>query len=1203
VFKFTFVPLHFNMNRSSTFFFFSSACAPFLTALRNRSSFVVPRSLFLAACALLFAACQQHRLPLRDRLAEKSEPYDLFAFQRSYPDSVFDWQGWRLALQQVREAETAVAERAGGCGGNPTRWTLQGPSNVAGRVNALAVKPDDQNTVLAGFAGGGIFKSTDGAVTWKPVFDDNLELSISDITFDPKNPNIVYAGTGDANMPSQVYNGYGIFKSTDAGETWHYLGLGEQGIISHIVIDPTNSQILYAAVNGNPFVRNDQRGVFKSTNGGQTWQRIHFVSTQAGASDLVIHPTNPQILYASYWDRIRSNTESTVYGPNAKVFKTIDGGATWTQLGGGLPTGKMGRTGLAISQQNPEKLYVVYVDTLSQPGALYQTVNGGQTWTALNIGGVSSTYAGFGWYFGKIDLNPTNDEEVFFHGILLWRRSANGVGWSVASGGHADSHDLVWTPSGRRYWANDGGVYRNEPGTPTTWPKSKNLPTTQFYHTDFNPHTPNTYWCGAQDNGIQKGSGADINNWVAVFSADGFHSAFHPTDPQIFWVEIQNGAIHRTTDGGVNWQFGTTCLGTGDRCNWDTPFFISKHTPSLLYAATYRVYASSDGTGWGVASGDLTDGLVFEPRFHNISCLAESPVQAQKLIAGTSDGNVWWRSPAGAWTNVTAGLPDRYVTSVHGSPTSTVRMFVTHSGIKFGEDIPHVHRSDNNGQTWVNISGDLPKIPVNDFFVLPNHADSVLFAATDAGTYFTLNGGQRWSRLGGNLPYVAVFDLEHNPVRRELLAATFGRSLWTFPLDSIFVKANIAVTTTVSGNVKTETNEGIDAVRVRQTPPVFSTATGQYSLPGVPGCQPYEVEPYHNDAPLNGVSTYDLVLISKHILGLEPLGSPYKLIAADANRSGTVTTFDIVTLRRLILGIDTVFLNNTSWRFVPKEYIFPDPLNPFKTAFPEKAALSLQTSPAVDVNFVGIKIGDLNASASPHFGGPAEDRTEGEWPVFVEEEKFAAGERVDIQFSASLAEVAGAQFSLQFDRTQLELEKIEPLLAGLSLENFNLQKSGEGWLSLSFEHREAFKKQTGTPAQVAAQPMFRLIFRARTSGHTAGLFRLNPTPTRPAAFRADGAMLQPVLRGLPVRTTHVIVQPNPFGAAGIWLMLPDAVDAEAVLQIFDLQGKSIFEKQIASPDHDLPIHLPAGIFPNAGAYFYQVMMGGRTWRGKIVKGE
>ncbi|MEO6039750.1 MAG: sialidase family protein, partial [Saprospiraceae bacterium] len=679
-------------------------------------------------------------------------------------------------------------------------------------VNTLAVKPDDQNTLLAGFATGGIFKSTDAGLNWHPVFDDNIDLAIGSLAFSSLQPNVVYAGTGDANMPSILFNGNGIYKSTDTGETWQYLGLAEAGIVSKIVLHPTNPQILFAATMGNPYVRDAARGVYRSTDGGQNWQQVLMVSNQAGASDLVINASNPQILYASFWDRIRNNHESVIYGPHARVYKSTDGGSSWTQLGGGLPTGNMGRTGLAISAQNPDKVYVVYIDTLSRPGALYKTVDGGQNWTSLNITALNDATGDFGWYFGKVTINPTNDEELYFHGVLLWRKPANSTGWLVASGGHSDSHDLVFTSSGRRYWANDGGVYRNEPNS-MTWTKSKNLPATQLYRTDYNPTDPNNYYAGAQDNGILKGSKTDQNNWVALFPADGFHCAFHPTDANLFWIEIQNGAIHHTTDGGMNFIQGQPCLGSTDRCSWDTPFFISPHSPDKLYAGTYRAYASDNGASWGPISGDLTDGNIYGARFHTISCMDESPVQAEKLFAGTTDGNVWRREPNGTWANLTAGLPDRYVTSVHGSPTLSQRIFVTNSGFRDDEYIPHLHRSDNNGATWIDISGDLPQVPVNDLWIWPNHADSVLVAGTDAGVYLSKNGGNHWARLGGNMPYLPTFELELNVIRHELIAATFGRGIYTFPVDSLLSQA-APLTVSLAGNIKNESAQGVANVRM-----------------------------------------------------------------------------------------------------------------------------------------------------------------------------------------------------------------------------------------------------------------------------------------------------------------------------------------------------------------------------------------------------
>ncbi len=1011
-----------------------------------------------------------------ESLEGKTEPYDLFSFERSYPDRDFDWQGWRKAIQQARQNEAYVSAERSSCPGQSLNWTLQGASNVAGRINSLAIQPGNETTILAGFAGGGIFKSIDGGVNWVPVFDDQPELAIGDITFDPSNPNVVYAGTGDPNIPSIVFNGNGVYKSTNAGNTWSYLGLGQQGIISKILVDPTNSNNLYVATMGNPYVRTPDRGVYKSVDGGQTWIKVLYTSNQAGASDLIMNPQNPQILYASFWDRIRNNHESVIYGPHAKVYKTTDGGINWSALSGGLPAGIMGRTGLAISQQNPDKVYAIYVDTLSTVGGLFRSIDGGTNWTQMNTNAIDDAFSDFGWYFGKVRVNPTNDDEVYILGVLLWRKASGSTTWQVGAGAHADTHDLLFAPSGRRFLATDGGVYRNEVNS-STWVKSKNLPTTQFYHTNFNPHTPDVYWGGAQDNGIQMGNKDAINNWQSVFSADGFHSLFHPTDSNTFWIEIQNGVIHKTTDGGNTWQYGQAALGTGDRCNWDMPVFTSVHNPNQFYAATYRVYSGVGASGWSAVSPDLTDGVIYGERFHNVSAVAESPLVAGKLIAGTSDGNVFWRDIDNQWYTINMGLPNRYVTSVCGSPSHANRFYVTHSGFRDNENIPHIHRTDNSGLTWQDISGNLPQIPVNDLFVLPNHADSILFAATDAGVYFTMNSGAIWHRLGGNLPFLPVFDLEHNPVRKELVAATYARGIWTFPLDSLLLQQS-PVTVSVSGNIRTDADSAVANVIVG---PDITGTNGVYDITGVPGCQTFITKPHRLDGLLNGVSTFDLALISKHILGIDPLPTPYRIIAADANKSNSVTTFDIVVLRKLLLGVDSVLPGNTSWRFVPASFNFPNPQNPFTVApFPDSIEVPLFTSPVADLDFIGIKVGDVNGSvnASSLSGDFSEDREGGEWPLFVREEHFAAGERVVADFSGDCASVAGAQFSLFFDPAQLVFEKIEPLAPGLTAEHFASNRAPHGVVSFAFENPWA---KNNAPAW-STQPLFRMVFTARRDG-------------------------------------------------------------------------------------------------------------------------
>lgn len=1150
------------------------------------------RSVFFLFLLVSAIGCQRSLGEKQDALTKKCGPYDLFAFQRAYPDPDFDWKGWRNTMEAVRFKESRGAQERGntGCDNNVTNWTLQGPANVGGRVNALAVKPNDELTVLAGFCGGGIFKTIDGGVNWYPVFDDQPELAIGDITYDPVNPNIVYAGTGDVNIPSIVFNGNGVYKSIDGGEHWQYSGLSEAGIISKVQVDPLNPQILYAGAMGNPFIRDNQRGIYKSTDAGQTWQQVLLVSNQAGASDLLINPVNPQILYASFWDRIRSNKESVIYGPNARIYKTTDGGANWTQLGGGLPTGILGRTGLVMSVQNPDKLYAVYVDTLSKPGGIYKTTNGGSSWTSVNISTLSNAFSDFGWYFGKIRLSSTNDEEIYLLGVLLWKRvPASGI-WQNAAGGHSDSHDFVLLPSGRRYWANDGGVYRSAPGA-SNFTKCLNLPTTQLYHTDFNPNAPNTYYVGAQDNGIQKGSGAAINSWSALFFADGFNCVFTPGDSSTFWVETQNGAVHKTVDGGANWIQGSETFDTGDRTNWDAPFFMSAHNPPKRFAATYRVH-STTGNFWDPISGDLTDGNIYGARFHNISALNESPVLAEKLLAGTSDGNVWRREPAGGWVNISNGLPDRYFTSVTGSTISANRIFVTQSGFRDNEVIPHVHRSDDNGQTWVNISGNLPQLPVNDLFIMPGQSDNVLFVGNDAGVYFTLNGGQHWARLGANMPYIAVFDLEHNPVRKELMAATFARGLWTFPLDSVFNQ--LSPTVALSGSIQTETGAGVGEVQVREQPLAKTASDGLFSIPAVPGCQQFTLEPKRNDNPFNGLSTYDLVLMSKHILGVEALGSPYKLIAADANRSNSLTTFDIVVLRKLILGIDTVFSSNTSWRFLPADFVFPNPLNPFQTVFPETLAIDLQTISVGNLNMIGIKTGDVNNSVIPFSNSDGDERFIDSWLLSFADRAMKPGETVELVFEGAAAQLAALQLSLQFDPGALELLSVKPIMTGISLDHFAMNRAANGLFSFACEQMNM--QQTG------ALPLFQLQFRARTSGRLSDLIQLAENPTKSVAYRTDGSALKPVLASDADLDAGTLAYPNPSEVeepVHIRLGLP--AGKEVTLELFDGQGLRCYTEVLQVSDGGTVV-APGRAFLTRGIYFCRVKyLNKMVFGGKVVK--
>jgi hypothetical protein len=334
--------------------------------------------------------------------------------------------------------------------------------------------------------------------------------------------------------------------------------------------------------------------------------------------------------------------------------------------------------------------------------------------------------------------------------------------------------------------ATDGGLYKLATDG-QSWQDIDNIPNTQFYHVAYNPFQPANYYGGAQDNGTCSGNASDINAWYRIYGGDGFKPMFDPVDPMITYAETQNGGLAYSNDGGSWFNDMTNGIDFNDRINWDMPYIMSKSDPTVLYCGTQYVYKMTGAPYgfWQPISPDLTDGDIYGARFHNMSCLEESPVNTNTLYAGTSDGNVWVSLDAGStWSNVTGTLPDRYVTSIKASPNTSNVAYVTVSGYKDNDNIPHIHKTTNNGQSWTSISGDLPQLAIND--VMPvSGDDNVLFVATDGGVYGTINGGVNWTRVGSNMPVIPVYDLELNESQQRIIAGTFGRSIMSFPLDSI----------------------------------------------------------------------------------------------------------------------------------------------------------------------------------------------------------------------------------------------------------------------------------------------------------------------------------------------------------------------------------------------------------------------------------
>jgi photosystem II stability/assembly factor-like uncharacterized protein len=736
------------------------------------------------------------------------KPSEWFYAIRNYPDRVPDIRAYTRAIKEARGAISSVQPRSG-YPGFTTPWTLEGPGNIGARINTIEVNPLNPNIIYIGYSGGGLWKTTDGGQTWNPLFDDRDFLGIGDIALDPLDPNTVFVGTGDPNISIHPFIGDGVWKSTDGGQSWTSLGLAPQRIVSRLIVHPTDPDIIYAATMGLPFERNNDRGLYKTTDGGQTWQQVLFVSNQAGIIDLVMSPNDPNVLYAAAWDRIRSNSESTVSGPNARVWKTTNGGQTWTALAGGLPLDEKCRISLAVDPQNGNHVYASYT---SPPPyidfeALYETTDGGQSWLPLPVSGLDLGFrGGFAWYFGGMVINPHNPSDIWLLGVTSYRSLDGGQTWESAidfdDGVHADHHDLVFLGPTSFLVGTDGGLYRSNNNS-QSWFKTENIPTTQFYRVAYNPTQPDWYYGGAQDNGTLGGNSQDLNFWQRLYGGDGFQAVFHPTDPNIYYYEWQNGNIVGPTDGGW-FDNATQGIESSDRRSWDMQYIMSRHDYDIMYTGTYRVYiAAGHPPFWVPISPDLTDGSPSpeEDRFHTISTLDESPLDPEIVYVGTTDGNVWRGDPANEnWTNITAGLPDRYVSSVKASPNHTDHVFATHSGYRSNDFSPLLHRSNDRGATWTSIAGDLPSLSINDLFVLPGYQDSVLFVATDGGVWGTLDGGNHWERLGAGMPLVPVFDLAYNEALNTLVAGTHARSIMSFAIDSLELDESSAPT---PGNTRT----------------------------------------------------------------------------------------------------------------------------------------------------------------------------------------------------------------------------------------------------------------------------------------------------------------------------------------------------------------------------------------------------------------
>ncbi len=741
----------------------------------------------------------------------KQKPSDWFYLQRAYPNEKIPDNAYVDALKAVKDfnaksRNTTLAANSQQFG---SPWIPAGPTNIPGRIPCLAVHPSNPSTIYAGSAAGGVFKSTDFGATWSSIFDNEANLSIGAIAIHPTNPNIIYVGTGEANAATDTYEGVGIYKSIDAGATWTNIGLPNSYKIGRIVIDPRRPDSIYVAVAGKLFGTNPERGVYRSPDGGNSWEQLFAIDDTTGCIDIVIDSASGTLL-ASMWTRYRNPQNRVVGGINSGIYKSTDGGTTWNQLLFGLPTPSsiIGRIGLTI-EQTTGTIYSIYANHPGSFIGIYKSVNLGLSWTTVvDISDLADIYNGFGWYFGQIRVASGNPDQVYALGVQLYRSTDGGVNWdTLGYGVHADHHDMYIDPNNINniYDGSDGGVGFSSDGG-DSWTSFNSMPSTQFYAVTVDPSNSNILYGGAQDNGSMRSTSSLVDTWEKIGGGDGFYVVVDPTDPDIYYAEYQWGQMYKINHGVWSWVF----YNNGDRHNWNTPFVMDPQNNLKLYYGSNIFYRTLDGgLTWQQKSFDLTNGpSTGSLTYGTISTIAASPSDSTVIYVGTDDGNVWVTQNAAedyffTWTNISAALPNRWITRVAVDPYDASIAYVTLSGYKVDDLLPHIYRTDNYGTTWTPINGNLPDFPINDVIIDPD-LENTLYIGTDFGAFYSTNLGVTWNSLGTNIPMVPIHDLDFHPGDRKLLAGTHGRSMFTLDLNITSCCVGIR------GNVNGDINDNIN---------------------------------------------------------------------------------------------------------------------------------------------------------------------------------------------------------------------------------------------------------------------------------------------------------------------------------------------------------------------------------------------------------
>ena len=707
-------------------------------------------------------------------------PNEYFFAQRSYPTGNINNKSFRKAIQWKKE--TKSVQRS-----NEKSWEFIGPTNTGGRLTCVEALKNDPNTIYVGAASGGIFKTEDRGQTWDPIFDDAGSLAIGDLAIAAIDQDIIYAGTGESNAGggSLAYDGDGIYRSADGGSSWENIGLKDAGSVGRVVIHPDNPDHVYVATMGYLFEDGPNRGVFRTQSGGEDWERVLFLNDSTGAIDLAMHPGNPDILYAAMWERVRRPHRRKYGGESSGVYRSIDGGNSWSELQLPTPNSILGRIGLAVNPTAPDVLAVYIADGTGYTDVMAYSTDMGENFEILPMPEDDVSY---NWWFGRIGLDPHRPGDILRIGLHMshysiltsnrWERIFEGI--------HVDQHDLFIHPEipGLYYVANDGGLYISE-NNGADWQHINNLPITQFYTCEIDPVDKNRHYGGSQDNGSNRSLTDETNSWQFIFGGDGFVNIVDPRDNRRIYVEYQFGNLFRSDNDGQGWVSLLTNFPGGQPKNWNTPVLLDPLFPEILYYGTNRVWKSTNrGENWEPISPDLAQELIIgNLQYGTVSTISVSTLDPNIIIAGTDNGKVWVTYNGGNhWQDISSGLPDRWITSVAIDPFNTDILYTTLSGFRNNDYESHIYKSFNQGNTWTNIGDQIPDIPINKIIVDPIK-EGTYYIATDIGVFISEDEGVSWSILGQDLPNVPVTDIDINTNQQTLLAATYGRSMFTYDLS------------------------------------------------------------------------------------------------------------------------------------------------------------------------------------------------------------------------------------------------------------------------------------------------------------------------------------------------------------------------------------------------------------------------------------